>query len=73
MKRYGVVFTCLSSRAIHLEVAKTLEMDSFINVLRCFLARRGPIRTLRYDQVTNLVGARNELSEAVKDMNQDKV
>lgn len=42
VKRYGVVFTCLASRAIHLEVAKTLETDSLINVLRCFLARRGP-------------------------------
>ena len=73
MKRYGVVFTCLASRVIHLEVAKTLETDSFINVLRCFLARRGPVRVLRCDQGTNLVGARNELSEAVKEMDQDKV
>ena len=73
MKRYGVVFTCLASRAIHLEVVKTLETDSFINVLRCFLARRGPVRDLRCDQGTNLVGARNELSEAVKEMDQDKV
>ena len=73
MKRYGVVFTCLASRAIHLEVAKTLETDSFINVLRCFLARRGPVRVLRCDQGTNLVGARNELSEAVKEMDQGNV
>ena len=73
MKRYGVVFTCLASRAIHLEVAKTLETDSFINVLRRFLARRGPVRVMRCDQGTNLLGARNELSEAVKEMNQNKV
>ena len=73
MKSYGVVFTCLASRAIHLEVSKTLETDSFINVLRCFLARRGPVRILRSDQGTNLMGARNELFEAVKEMNQDRV
>ena len=73
MKRYGVVFTCLASRAIHLEVAKTLETDSFINALRRFLARRGPVRVIRCDQGTNLLGARNELSEAVKEMNQTKV
>jgi hypothetical protein len=32
LKRYGVLLTCLASRAIHLEVAKTFETDSFINV-----------------------------------------
>ena len=73
LKRYGVLFTCLASRAIHLEVAKTLETSSFINVLRCFLARRGPIRQLRSDQGTNLVGARTELREALKQMDQNEV
>ena len=73
LKRYGVLFTCLSSRAIHLEVAKTLETSSFINVLRCFLARRGPIHQLRSDQGTNLVGARTELREMLKQMDQNEV
>ena len=73
LKRYGVIFTCLASRAIHLEVAASLETDSFINALRRFLARRGPIRILPSDQGTNLVGARNELSEALKEMNRSEV
>jgi hypothetical protein len=73
LKRYGVVFTCLASRTVHLEVAKTLETDSFINVLRCFLARRGPVRQLRSDQGTNLVGARGELKEALMKMDPDEV
>ena len=37
LKRYGVLFTCMASRAIHIEVAATLETDSFINALRRFL------------------------------------
>lgn len=37
LKRYGVLFTCLTSRAIHLEVAYSLDTDSCINALRRFI------------------------------------
>ena len=73
VKRYGVLFVCLNSRAIHIEVAKTLETDSFINALRRFLSVRGPIRVLRSDQGTNLVGAYRELREAISNIDDEKV
>ena len=44
-----------------------------MNVLRCFLARRGPVRQLRSDQGTNLVGAKGELKEALEKMDNDEV
>ena len=73
LKRYGVLFTCLSSRAIHLEVSATLETDSFINALRRFINRRGPVRTIRCDQGSNLMGAKNELQKALSSMDQTRV
>ena len=73
LKRYGVLFTCMSSRAVHVETASSLETDSFIHALRRFLCRRGPVRQLRSDQGTNFIGARRELKEALEEMNHDRI
>ena len=45
-KRYGAIFTCLASRAVHLEVVSSLSLDSFICALRRFIARRGNVTTI---------------------------
>ena len=73
LKRYDVLFTCLASRAVHLETASTLETDSFINTFRRFLCRRGPVRLLRCDRGTNFVGASRELKEALAELDYDHV
>ena len=38
-KRYGLNFTCLASRAIHIEMLEDLSTDAFINALRLEMHR----------------------------------
>ncbi len=73
VKRYGVIFTCLSIRAIHIEVVASLDTDYFVHALRRFMARRGQVSELRSDNGTNFVGAERELREAIKNWNHDKI
>ncbi len=73
LKRYGCLFTCLTTRAIHLEVAHTLDTDSFINALQRFIARRGPPTEIRSDNGTNFVGGLRELRKAISEWNQPKI
>ena len=73
LKRYGVLFTCLVTRAIHLEGANSLETDSYINALRRFICRLGPVRQMRSDNGSNFIGARRELKEALAEMEQNQV
>ena len=68
-----VLYTCLCSRAVHLEIANSLSTSSFINSLRRFIALRGPISVLRSDQGTNFVGARKELREAIQEIDNENV
>ena len=73
VKRYGVIFTCMASRGVHLETANSLNTSSFMNALSRFLNRRGPVRQLRCDQGTNFMGARNELKSALEELDQDRL
>ncbi|XP_074485799.1 uncharacterized protein LOC141764441 [Sebastes fasciatus] len=66
-KRWAVMFTCLSTRAVHLEVVESMSTSSFVNALRRFLSIRGPVKHLRSDRGTNFVGACKELKINVND------
>ena len=73
LKRYGALFTCLASRAVHIECTCSMDTDSFIQALRRFIARRGNIRILRCDNGSNFVGAQRELAKAFQEMDHQKI
>ena len=60
-KRWGILFTCLSTRAVHIEVVEELSSSSFINALRRFMAIRGSVKIFRSDRGTNFIGATDAL------------
>ena len=70
LKRYGVMFTTLSCRAVHLESTASLDTNFFDNALRRFLAHHGSIIQLRSDCGSNIVGARNEFQQALAQMHE---
>ena len=73
VKRYGCLFTCLSTRAIHIEVSTSLETDAFINCLFRFIALIGRPEEIRSNNGTNFVGAKTELKLAMQEWNQTKI
>ena len=70
-KRYGCLFTCLTTRAIHIEVDHFLDTDSFIQALQRFVACREP-QEICSDNGTIFVGA-CKLSEGLKAWNKEKI
>ena len=73
LKRYGAFFTCLVSRAVHIEVVATMETDLFKIALQRMITKRSNIRSKRSDNGTNFVGTRNELKRAFQEMNHTKI
>lgn len=56
-KRWAALFTCLVTRAVHIEVLEEISSSSFINALGRFTAIRGKVKMFRSDRGTNFVGA----------------
>ena len=54
-----LLFTCLYSRAVHLEILESMTSESFRNALSRFEDVRGECAYLRSDQGSNFMGVRN--------------
>ncbi|XP_048747853.2 uncharacterized protein LOC125660050 [Ostrea edulis] len=60
-KRWAVMFSCLTTRAVHIELIEDMSSSAFINAVRRFTALRGEVKIFRSDRGTNFVGATNDL------------
>lgn len=73
VKRYGCIFTCLNIRAVHIEVAHSLDTDSFLNALRRFIARRGKPVLVRTDNGSNFVSGDKEIRANILQWNTQRI
>ena len=62
-KRYGCLFTCLSMRAVHIEVAHSLDAESFLCSFIRFISRRSQPSEVCSDNGTNFTAAHSALEE----------
>jgi len=67
------VFTCITIRALHVEAAHTLEVDSFIWAYQRFASRRRKPKKIYSDNGTNFTGAERELKEALQRLDQASI
>lgn len=67
-KRWGVVYKCLTTHSVHLDLQESLDADAFLMSIRRFMARRGKPFELLMDNGTNFVDREQELREAVSSM-----
>ena len=72
-KRYMCLFTCLASRAVHIEMAYSLDTNAFLNAFYRMVSRRGlPVKVLS-DNGTNFIGADKELKSLVKALDKEQI
>jgi hypothetical protein len=71
-QNYGIVFTCLTCRAIHVELVPNLSADTFILALSNFANGKGrAVKKIYSDNGTNFTGAARELREALQALLRD--
>ncbi|XP_005167247.1 uncharacterized protein [Danio rerio] len=63
-KRWGIIFKCMTTSCIHLDLLESMDTDAFLMALRRFVSRRGKPFEILADRGTNFRGGATELQEA---------
>ncbi|XP_062714141.1 uncharacterized protein LOC134290926 [Aedes albopictus] len=69
VKRWVALFTCLTVRAVHLEVVYSLSTESCVMAVRRFISRRGSPAEFHSDNATCFQGASKELQKEIEKRN----
>ncbi len=72
-KHYGVIFTSLNTRSVHLELATDCSTMDFLQVLRRFFCIRGFLAVIPSDNGTQNVGAERVLQEMIEGLDTDQL
>ena len=72
-KRFGCIFTCMSTRAVHIEMTTSMDAESFLQAFSRMVARRGCPVTVTSDNGTNFKRADRELSELYQKMDRGQI
>ena len=63
------IFTCMTTRAVHIEIVSFMDTSSSVIGIERFIARRGTPLVNWYDNGTNFVGAEKELVNCTQSWN----
>ena len=72
-KHYGLIFTCMVTRAVHLERCLDINTETFLNAFRRFCSRRCQPQLLYSDNGETFVGASEEPMKTVKALDNDRI
>ena len=68
-KRWGFLFTCLTTRAVHFEVVQSMDTSSCVMGIERFVSRRGIPFVIWSDNGTNFVATEKELLQNILQWN----
>ena len=70
-KRYCLLFTCLVTRAVHIETCSDLNAETTLMAIRRFKSLRGNPQQLYSDNATTFIKASNELRSGIEKLRTD--
>ena len=72
-KTWGCLFTCFSTRAIHLELARSLSTEDFLHCFQKFVAQRGKPRMVFSDNQKAFKAGDKQLKKLLTNLDVNKI